>query len=499
MLNIKGDIAGGLTAGVIALPLCLAFGIASGLGAAAGLYGAILLSFFAAIFGGTKTQISGPTGPMTVVTASVVVALGGDMSLLIMVFVLAGFFQILLGVFKIGRFIRFIPYPVISGFMNGVGVIIILLQISPLLGGLNPNGTIEALIALPSIDINPQSLMLGALALIVIYLTPKKISAFIPSPLLALILFSLLSYFLNLDVKTIGLIPSSLPTFIIPQISYSHITIILTYALVLATLGSIDSLLTSLVADSLTKTKHSSNRELIGQGIGNMMAGFFGGLVGAGATMRTVTNIKLGGNSRLSGVTSSVFLALVLLSFSDFVSYVPIPVLSAILIKVGFDIFDYRLLKELKTAPKCDLSVMILVFLLTVFVDLIFAVGVGVLVASLVLVYQVNKAVKVDYKKDEDLTIVSIYGAFFFGSSSKIANALSHLASKKTIINIKEMPFVDLSGIYALEDEINMQLKKGYDIYIVTNKDQNLYSLINLVGKDRIFDCLNDAIKTAKN
>lgn len=498
-MNIRGDIAGGLTAGVIALPLCLAFGIASGLGAAAGLYGAILLSFFAAIFGGTKTQISGPTGPMTVVTASVVVALGGDMSLLIMVFVLAGFFQILLGVFKIGRFVRFIPYPVISGFMNGVGVIIILLQISPLLGGSNPNGTIEALMALPSIDINSQSLMLGALALIVIYLTPKKISAIVPSPLLALILFSLLSYFLNLDVKTIGLIPSSLPTFIIPQISYAHITIILTYALVLAALGSIDSLLTSLVADSLTKTKHSSNRELIGQGIGNMMAGFFGGLVGAGATMRTVTNIKLGGNSRLSGVTSSVFLALVLLSFSDLVSYVPIPVLSAILIKVGFDIFDYRLLKELKTAPKCDLSVMILVFLLTVFVDLIFAVGVGVLVASLVLVYQVNKVVKVDYQKDEDLTIVSIYGAFFFGSSSKIANALNHLASKKTIINIKEMPFVDLSGIYALEDEIDMQLKNGYDIYIVTNKDQNLYSLINLVGKDRIFDCLNDAIKTAKS
>ena len=306
-MNIRGDIAGGLTAGVIALPLCLAFGIASGLGAAAGLYGAILLSFFAAIFGGTKTQISGPTGPMTVVTASVVVALGGDMSLLIMVFVLAGFFQILLGVFKIGRFVRFIPYPVISGFMNGVGVIIILLQISPLLGGSNPNGTIEALMALPSIDINSQSLMLGALALIVIYLTPKKISAIVPSPLLALILFSLLSYFLNLDVKTIGLIPPSLPTFIIPQISYAHITIILTYALVLAALGSIDSLLTSLVADSLTKTKHSSNRELIGQGIGNMMAGFFGGLVGAGATMRTVTNIKLGGNSRLSGVTSSVF------------------------------------------------------------------------------------------------------------------------------------------------------------------------------------------------
>nr|MBP3724107.1 SulP family inorganic anion transporter [Campylobacter sp.] len=491
-MNIKGDIAGGLTAGVVALPLCLAFGIASGLGAAAGLYGAILLSFFAAVFGGTKTQISGPTGPMTVVTASVVVALNGDMTLIASVFILAGIFQILLGVCRVGKLIQFIPYPVISGFMNGIGVIIILLQISPLLGGASSKGTIDAIISFPNIAINFHAMILGLCALGIIYLTPKKISYFIPSPLLALIILSVASYLLNLDVKVIGDIPTGLPNFTIPDINFAQITVILTYALTLSLLGAIDSLLTSLVADSLTKTKHNSNRELIGQGIGNSICGFFGGLVGAGATMRTVTNIKVGGNSRLSGVMSSMFLVAVLLSLSKYVYFVPVCVLSGILIKVGLDILDYRLLKELKTAPRIDLSIMILVFLLTVFVDLIFAVGVGVVCASLALIYQVNKIAKVKAYEKDGAMVVSIKGAFFFGSSSKLANAIADINYKTIIIDISSMKFVDLTGIYALEDEILIKLEQKVKIYLVANEKQKLISLKNLLGEDKIFKTLDD-------
>ncbi|HAR80474.1 MAG TPA: SulP family inorganic anion transporter [Succinivibrionaceae bacterium] len=494
-INIKGDITGGLTAGVVALPLCLAFGIASGLGAAAGLYGAIALSFFAAVFGGTRTQISGPTGPMTVVTASVCVALHGNLALICSVFLFAGLFQIIFGLLRVGKLVQYIPYPVISGFMNGVGLIIVLLQISPLLGGVSPNGTIDAIMNLGNIDIHIPSAILGIASLAIIYFCPKKVRAVFPPALLSLIVLTAVSYYLGLDVKTIGEIPSGLPTIALPSIDFENLTLILSYALILSTLGCIDSLLTSLVADSLTMTKHNSNRELIGQGIGNAMCGFVGGLVGAGATMRTVTNIKSGGNSRFSGVMSSLFLISVMFALRDLVAFVPIAVLSGILVNIGIGIFDYRLLKELKTAPKIDLGIMVLVFGLTVFVDLIFAVFTGVIAAALALIYQINHLVDVNVKvdKDRDLAICSIHGAFFFGSASKLARAIANQKCSNIIIDISSMPFVDLSGIYALEDEIISHKSHGGDVKIVLNKDQHLESLKALLGTENIFTNVESA------
>lgn len=501
-MNIKGDITGGLTAGVVALPLCLAFGIASGLGAAAGLYGAIILSFFAAIFGGTKTQISGPTGPMTVVTASVVVAVGGDLSLIGCVFVVAGLFQILFGFLRLGRLIRYIPYSVTSGFMNGVGLIIILLQLAPMLGGSSPKGPVDGILCLASIDINYTSFALGVAALAIIFLTPKKISSIIPAPLLALIVLSLISYYMGAEVATIGEVPSGLPDLHMPHFSLDHLITIFGYGITLALLGCIDSLLTSLIADSLTKTKHSPNRELMGQGLGNAMCGLFGGLVGAGATMRTVTNIKLGGNSRLSGVVSSLFLVSVLLAFHDLVAFVPVAVLSGILIKVGIDIFDYRLLKEIKIMPKSDLVLMVLVFLLTVFVNLIFAVAVGVVVAVLIHFWQVRAMhseerstnISID-KKDESITVVSINGPLYFGSSSATAFRLAKATGKHIIIDIRNITLLDVSGIYALEDEIEVKHSQGIKVSLVALSSQHLMNMRDLSSLDGTYEEVQLALK----
>lgn len=502
-MNIKGDITGGLTAGVVALPLCLAFGIASGLGAAAGLYGAIILSFFAAVFGGTKTQISGPTGPMTVVTASVVVAVGGDIALIGCVFALAGILQIVFGFLRLGRLIRFIPYSVTSGFMNGVGLIIILLQLAPMLGGQSPKGPVDGIMCLPSIDINYASLALGVAALAIIFLTPKKISSIIPAPLLALIVLSIISYYMGLDVAVIGEVPSGLPDFHIPQFTFDHALTIFGYGLTLAILGCIDSLLTSLIADSLTKTKHNPNRELIGQGIGNGLCGFFGGLVGAGATMRTVTNIKLGGNSRLSGVVSSLFLVSVLLAFHDLVAFVPVAVLSGILIKVGIDIFDYRLLKQLKVLNKTDLALMILVFLLTVFVNLIFAVAVGVVVAVISHAVTAGKMTReertcsMDISSENNVTVAKLKGPLYFGTSSNMAFKFARAEGKKVILDITGVNMLDVSGIYAFEDEIEVKRSLGAEVSLVARNDQELMSMREKIGAERVFSSLKDALKKA--
>lgn len=499
-MNIKGDITGGLTAGVVALPLCLAFGIASGLGAAAGLYGAIILSFFAAIFGGTKTQISGPTGPMTVVTASVVVAMGGNLALIGCVFVVAGLLQILFGLVRLGRLIRFIPYSVTSGFMNGVGLIIILLQLAPMLGGDSPKGPVDGILCLHSIDINWASAALGVAALAIIFLTPKKISSVIPAPLLALIVLSLISYYSGAEVRVIGEVPSGLPDFHLPHITMEHIVTIFGYGLTLAILGCIDSLLTSLIADSLTKTKHSPNRELIGQGIGNALCGFFGGLVGAGATMRTVTNIKLGGNSRFSGVMSSLFLVSVLLAFHDLVSFVPVAVLSGILIKVGIDIFDYRLLKEVKLMPKTDLMLMILVFLLTVFVNLIFAVAVGVVVAVIAHFMAVRAMSKrertalAEFEKRGDITVAKLSGPLYFGTSSLQAYRFAKEKSSITVLDLTHVNMIDVSGIYALEDEISVKRSAGEQVALVATSSQALMNMRTMVGQEYVFTTVEDAL-----
>ena len=490
--KLRGNIFGGITAGVIALPLSLAFGVSSGLGAMAGLYGAIFLSLFASIFGGTPTQISGPTGPMTVVIASMLVQYPGDFKLIFATIFLAGVFQIIFGLTKLGGIIKYVPYPVISGFMSGIGAIIILLQLNPIFG-LDFNGTpAESLIYFVKhiSMMNHSSLCLGLLTLCIIFLTPKKISKIIPSSLIALILVTLFSVINNFNVTTIGNIPRGLPTVQLGMISLSDIQIILPLALTLGILGSIDSLLTSLVADSLTKTKHNSNQELIGQGIGNIAASIFGGIAGAGATMRTVVNIKAGGSSRLSGIVQAIFLICVILFFAPFASKIPLTVLAGILVKVGIDIVDYKFLNIIKVAPRRDILVMLTVFLITVLDDLIFAVGVGVVLSALLLAYKLSQQMEMEISKpdedfieednNKDLIIAHIKGVLFFGTASLLLSKMENLLHHKNlIINCESIKSMDISAIFALEEMVAQLKEQGVEIVLVIS---------NKKLKERLFD-----------
>ena len=484
-LNIKGNIFGGLTAGVIALPLALAFGAASGLGAAAGLYGAILVCLFATIFGGTPTQISGPTGPMTVVIAAIAAAYSGNLKIVFFAIMLAGIFQILLGISKVGKYIKYVPYPVISGFMSGIGVIIILLQINPLLGFDSPGSTIDAISGLFSSikNVSFHSLITGILTLLIVFLTPKSITKKVPSALIALIGVTILSIIFNLDVKVIGDIPSSLPEIQFSLPSLKDFIDIVPVALTLAILGSIDSLLTSLVADSITKTKHNSNKELIGQGIGNFAAGMFGGIAGAGATMRTVVNVNSGATGRLSGIVHSLFLICVILFFAPYASVIPLPVLSGILVKVGFDIIDYKFIKIIKAAPKSDLLVMLIVFLITVFDDLIFAVGAGIVLSSLLFAINVSRQFDIKIKepqsndenecnieRNENILIMHIKGIFFFGSASQLLSRLEDVMDRQcVIIDCKTIKSMDISAVFALEEMILRLKDKGIQVVLLLN------------------------------
>lgn len=521
--RIAGDVFGGVTASIIALPLALAFGVASGVGAQAGLYGAIILGFVAALAGGTKVQISGPTGPMTIVAASTLVLFNGDVPVLMAAVLLTGIFQVLLGILKVGQFVKFVPYPVISGFMSGIGIIIILLQINPLVGIEGARSPLEAVASLGNIQamFQADALYASAIALLIVFFTPKKIARIIPTPLLALVIVTAFSQLAGLQLATIGTIPSGLPEISWPDFTHSQLTIVISAALSLAVLGAIDSLLTSLVADSLTKTEHNSNRELIGQGIGNALTAMVGGIPGAGATMRTVVNVKSGGTTRLSGALHALILLGVLLGLGKYAAIVPMAVLAAILIKVGLDIVDYRFIKILRKAPKHDLAIMLTVLFLTVFVDLIVAVGVGVLLASVLLTVRLTKQVNSSVDdlevvlNDTDgcerisgdpsflVRVVNIDGPFFFGSTSRLVGQIgAMLGTKVVIFNCLKVPFIDLSAFFALS-EIILKLKENGILPFIVVTDEIKAKLIRLeissiLREDHIYTSFNQAVEHAR-
>ena len=487
--NFKGDFTGGLVAGVVALPLALAFGVQSGMGATAGLYGAIAVGVFAALFGGTETQASGPTGPMTVVSAALVAAaiemtgsLENGMSIILLAFLLGGVFQIIFGFLNIASYVKYFPYPVVSGFMSGVGLIIIILQIFPFAGLGSAKSTLYVIQDFPRLfaEANLSALLLGAITIAVYFLFPKITKA-IPSALVALIVATLVAYFAKMDVPLIGEIPSGLPSFQLGgifQIDASAYSIILEYAIVLAVLGSIDSLLTSVIADNMTKTKHNSNRELIGQGIGNMLAAAIGGIPGAGATKGTVVNINAGGKTRLSGVLHGIFLLAVLLGLGQLAAHIPLCVLAGLLIPIGFKIVDFKGLKHLLKVPRADAIVLVLVLLITTFGSLIQAVGIGVALACLLFMkksgdiseqgLEVGNVEDLDgskpwqdeqefYEKYKDKVIIKhLYGSLFFGFTSYFKDQIQTLNDdvKAVIFRMDRVPYIDQSGLYALEDII---------------------------------------------
>jgi SulP family sulfate permease len=486
--NLRGDFFGGLTAGIIALPLALAFGEASGAGPIAGLWGAIFLGFFAALFGGTGSQISGPTGPMVVVFAGIYESLSGDPKLVFTAVVLAGLLQILMGVFKFGNYINLVPYPVVSGFMSGIGGIIIALQLSRLFGH-EPNGTgtIPALTAIPGSVADPvfPALFVGVIALAIVFLWPKAWVKWFPGPLAALIIGTIISVFVP-GAPVLGDIPTGFPQLQIPTISADFSVIIFEAVIILAVLASIDSLLTSLVADNMTHARHRSNQELIGQGIGNTVAGIFGGVPGAGATMRTVVNINNGGRTKLSGMIHSLVLLAIVLALGPFAGKIPHAVLAGILIKVGYDIIDRYFLRRAHQSPRWDLFLMVLVLCLTVFVDLITAVIVGALLTAIVFVkkmadfqlaqlgsgnlrYSDPKIRTLLEAAGSRVNLLEFNGPFSFAAAADLEDLMRKRLNNGTdfiILDFSNMPHIDLSATRAVETIITDALKREKVVYL---------------------------------
>ena len=595
--NIKGDTFGGITAGIVALPLALAFGVSSGLGPSAGLYGAIFLGFFAAFFGGTPTQISGPTAPLTAVSmvmiAGIVQVNDGDVSralpAILTVFVMAGLFQILLGSIGLGKYIKYIPYPVVSGFMTAIGLIIIITNLLPIMGYYVENdhqfveqfkpkaeemiisnilkeevddgilvledfeetikrsnkitesdilkesqilasketsGVIGAVKSLPRAlkSINFLELILALSTIVIIY-GFKRITTKIPSTLVALLVVSGVAIFAGLDYRPIEEIPGGFPIpnlGIITNFDLGMISPYIFTALTLAFLGAIDSLLTSVVADNMTKTSHNPNKELIGQGIGNSIGAIFGGLPGAGATIRTVVNINAGGKTRLSGMVTGVFLLIVLLALGPVASKIPAAVLAGILITVGFGVMDYKGLKAIPNIPKAEVTIMIVVLLLSTFWNLVYAVGIGLIIASLVFMKKMGdatakisdvKSLEEEKAWDDELNfpeehkknvfIKHIKGPIFFGSTSHFREMAKQIpeTANYVVLRMEKVPYIDQSGLYVIEDILLDLEKKNIKHLLVGVQNQPAYLMQSidiipdLIPEEHIFkdfsDCTN--------
>jgi len=531
--HLRMDFMGGLTAAVVALPLALAFGVASGAGPAAGIYGAIFVGFFAALFGGTARQVSGPTGPMTVVMAGVFTSLQAkypEAGLVIgfSAVILAGLMQIALGLLKLGKYFILVPYPVISGFMTGIGVIIIILQLGPMLGHTGASSLIASLESIPVWlqTISGPSLMLGVLSLAIVYFWPARFAVWCPPPLAALLLGTVcaLLWLPSESVAVIGDIPSGFPSPHWPIFTFEVMGELLYAALLLAVLGSIDSLLTSLVADNLTKEHHDSDKELIGQGIGNAVSGFFGGLPGAGATMRTVVNIRAGGKTGYSGAIHSVTLLVIMLGAGQYAAHVPLAVLAGILIRVGIDIIDWPFFMRLRKLPANTVVLMLIVLFMTVFVDLITAVLVGVFISNLITIERLT-SIQLDsiYITDGTdlegdnisvegqrlkayqgaIVLLRLDGPLSFGVGRGLRLSLAGYESYRLmIIDLTGAHLVGTSTAMILDELVRSELSNDREIYLVgisKKAEANLSRLgtLECLSKDRIFSNIDAAIDCA--
>lgn len=598
--HFKGDLFGGITAGIVALPLALAFGVSSGLGPSAGLYGAIFVSFFAALFGGTNTQISGPTAPMTavsmVVIAGIIASFGGDIDkalpAILTVFFIAGLFQIVLGLLGLGKYIKYIPYPVVSGFMTAIGLIILLTQILPSLGyypkedtefvnqfkpyaeeiildnilkdeagegilvlenfketierakDISPaqilkesqtlarkeaSGVIGAIRVFPRAlrNINWLELILALGTIFIIYAF-KRITKVIPSTLVALLVMSGIAYGCGLPYRPIEQIPSGLPRVnlgIFTSFSLSAISPYIFTALTLALLGAIDSLLTSVVADNMTRTKHKPNKELVGQGIGNSIASLFGGIPGAGATIRTVVNINAGGKTRLSGMMAGILLFIILVSLGPVASQIPAAVLAGILITVGIGVMDYKGLKAIPNMPRPEVFVMILVLVLSTVWNLVYAVGIGLIIASLMFMKKMgdltakNSNVKslsdeklwddeLDFPKElkEEVFIKHVKGPLFFGSTNDFQQLVARIPDTASVVifRLEKMQYLDQSGLYAMEDVLIDLCGDDINVLLVNIPEQPRYMMEridiipDLIPNHHLFENFKECLKWVK-
>lgn len=519
-----GDLFGGLTTAVVALPLCLAFGVASGLGAEAGLYSAIAMGFFAAVFGGTKTQISGPTAPMTVAMAVIVTSHASTLAEALTVVVLAGVLQVLLGVSRIGRFIVYTPYVVVSGFMSGIGVIVILMQVLPAIG-LPPasGGAVGAVMALPDglRQLNVDAALLALITLAVAIFWPVRFSRLIPAPIAALLVGTCVGLFWFTGAPAIGDVPSGFPGIKVRTLDIEFLLSAIQPALILALLGSVESLLTSLIADSMTGTHHNPDRELLGQGIGNIVAGMFGGVPGCASTPLTITNIRAGASMRASGVIFALLMLVILLGAGDFLEAVPLAVLSGILMKVGWDIIDRRLLSVLHRIRREHLVVMLTTLAVTVFVDLVTAVAVGLIVAGMAHALQLesleldnvvsvplldskfferHQEVLTDDPSAARVGLVSLRGRFTVASSKKLTAAIGEDIKDHQIVifDFAAATHLDDSAAMVIDQLISLAGKQNTIFIVMALSGNVLNTLLTMnvlakVPKELIVQSLDEA------
>ncbi len=529
--TLRGDLFGGVTATVVGLPVALAFGVASGLGPTAGLYGAIAVGFFAAVFGGTKSQISGPTGPMTVAMAVVVTSHANTLAEAFTVVMLAGLIQILLGVLRIGRFVTYTPYSVISGFMSGIGIIVILLQVLPFLGAPSAEGgALNSIRALPGVVglINLEAVAIAAVTLGVGVLWPKQLRKYLPPTLAAMAAGTGLGIFWLTGAPVIGAVPTGLPTLQLPVLSLGFLGHAIQPALIIALLGSIDSLLTSLIADSLTRTQHNPNRELMGQGIGNMVSGFIGGLPGAGATLGTVVNLRAGGRTPVSGALRAAVLLALVLGLGRYVEAIPHAVLAGILMKVGWDIIDWRFLTRIHHIPKEHLLVMLITFGLTVFLDLVTAVAIGLIAAgmagarqlerleldSVVSVPILDQTFFSEQAGDNDevdsfaarVGMVALRGRFSVASSNSLVNVISaDIRDHEVVIfDFSDTIYLDDSAAMVVEQMIDIAAEENTETIVMglsgsVEKNLQALNILRRVPQDCIVENLDEAREVARS
>ncbi|NEP04260.1 MAG: SulP family inorganic anion transporter [Okeania sp. SIO2G4] len=517
--NLKGDIFGGLTAAVVALPMALAFGIASGAGAAAGLWGAILVGFFAALFGGTPSLISEPTGPMTVIVTAVIAELmavnpESGLAMAFTVVMMAGIFQILFGVLRLGKYITMLPYNVISGFMTGIGVILIFLQIAPFIGQQTPSGGVIGVIkAFPNLitNINPWETLLGLITLGILFFCPAKLKKLVPPQLIALVIGTAISliFFGNIEIRTIatiGEITPGLPQLQIPTFTAENLRLMFVNAMVLGMVGSIDCLLTCLVSDSLTRTEHKSNKELISQGVANLITGLCGGIAGSGATTATVVSIQAGGRTALAGISRALALLIVVLWAAPLTSGIPLAVLAGIVLKVGIDIIDWGFLKRVHNISWKAAGIVYSVVLLTVFVDLMVAVAVGVFIANILTIERLEEMQSQSVKaitdaddqivmNDEEKQILDLAngrvllfhlsGPMIFGVAKAISREHSAIGNYDVlIVDLSEVPILGVTSSLAIENAIQEAIDAGRDIIMVgaTGKVKRRLEKLGIAG-----------------
>lgn len=532
--NLRGDLFGGVTAAIVSLPLALAFGVASGAGPEAGLYGAILVGLFAALFGGTPTLISEPTGPMTVVMTAVLTSMvaqnpDNGVAMAFTVVMIAGLFQILLGVLNLGKYITLMPYSVISGFMSGIGCILIILQLPPLLGHSNPGGGVVGnLSALPSLvmDIHWFELILGGFTLWLLFKFPKEWATRVPPQLIALVVGSLLAVtvFRFADIRAIGEVALGVPSLVVPTFTTDQFVAMVVDGAVLGTLGCIDALLTAVIADSLTRDEHDSRRELMGQGIGNLVSGIFGGLPGAGATMGTVVNIQAGAKTALSGITRALVLICLVVFAADLTAYIPLAVLAAIAIKVGVNILDWSFLKRAHKVSQSATFIMYGVMLLTVFVDLIVAVGIGVFIANVLTIEKLSSLQaqnihaisdtddNIRLSPDEQATlergkgkVMLLYfsGPMMFGVSRAIARENENIhAFERVVFDLTDVPMMDITVSLAIENAVKDAIEQGKQVYLACPAQANRerferMGVTELVGEAHIVNSRKLALELA--